>query len=151
MSLGEFLESLSSAKTHLNNSQREGLLAMREALVVFAELAERTGTEALGLPAHILRIMVATLDYFISLLPPDTTKRDHPDITAAKREALSGLIEALDAEIVRTAAAAETEADIAKIEALQSLIHYLETEMRALPVDGAAKGKRARVTKVTVE
>lgn len=148
-SLTDFLAAFDKARGHIKTSEREFLLAARETLTVFVRLGEQTGTEALGLPLHILRIMVATLDFLITLIPENAPEEQ---LLAAKRVAIEQLIGVLDGEALRAVKSAESQADLAKVEAIQGLIKYFQAELAALSDDSAAaKQRRQRITRIDVE
>lgn len=145
----DFLDSFDSAKGHFKNSQRELLLALRDVFHVFAELAEQTESEALGLPVHVLRGLVGLMDYLAAQIPETG---DPEDVAAAKKDALKQLIQALESEVVRTGKGAKTQVDLSKVEALQALIKYLQAELETLCDDSAAaKQRRQRITKIDID
>ncbi|MCZ7583895.1 MAG: hypothetical protein M5R36_11450 [Deltaproteobacteria bacterium] len=145
----DFLARFDTAKGHFKAGQREWLLAMREVFAVFADLTERSGSEALGLPAHLLRGVVALLDYLIAQFPENG---EADAVTAAKIDALRQLVAALETEITRVGKDAATQVDLAKVEALQSVVRYLKAELDALADDSApARQRRQRITKIDVE
>jgi hypothetical protein len=149
-SIPEFFAAFDKAKGHLHRSEREFLLAFREALGVFIALGEQTSREALGLPLHILRIMVAAVDVAVAALPDSPA--DDESVRRTKATALNQLIMVLDDEIIRTMEKIADPTDLAKVEALQSLVKYLEAELKRLSDDTvAAQQRRQRITRIDVE
>lgn len=120
-------------------------MAARELLRVFAEMGEKR-SEALGVPAHVLRALCATLDYLIAQIPESGETQN---INVLKRQALTQLIDILDDETARTAKGAKTQTDLAKVEALQGLVNYLKEELKALQDEPSRR--HGRITKIDVD
>jgi hypothetical protein len=144
----DFLGSFGAAKGHLKNSQREFLLAFREVFSVFAMLSENSNIEVLGLPAHVMRGLVGLVDYLIAQIPESG---GDTDVSELKRKALEELIEVLEIEIERSVKEASTQADLAKVEALQGLIKYIKAEYETVGKDAPAGKKKRRISKIEVE
>ena len=145
----EFLERFASAKGHFKNSQRELLLASRDAITVFVELTEHSDAELLGLPANVLRGVAALLDFLVAQIPESGKEKD---VIAAKRQAIMQLIDVLEIEAEKTGKKAAAQTDLAKVEALQGLVKYLRSELNALGNDSApSKKKRQRITRIDIE
>ncbi len=149
-SVADFLTQFESAKGHFKQGQREMLMALRDFVKVFADLAAQSEAEYFGVPAHVLAGIGAVLDYFIAQFPESGEPPE--EINAVQIKALQDLVKVLDAETERTAKEAATQVDLAKVEALQSLIKYLEEQAKSLADESAtAKQRRQRVTKIEID
>jgi hypothetical protein len=149
-SIAEFLRQFESARGHLKQGQREMLMALRDFVKVFADLSEQSAAEYFGVPANVLRGFGAVLDYVIAQYPESGEPPE--EINAIQKQALADLIKVLDAETKRTAAQAATQVDLAKVEALQGLMKYLEEQAKSLSDESAAaKQRRQRVTKIDID
>jgi hypothetical protein len=135
-SIRDFLDRFDRAGEHFRESRRQGLLGLREAVIVLEDLAATYGEEVPVLRTLATGLLLGrgALDMLVGRMPP---LEDAERVTEIRIEAMGILRDLLTAELMRS----ETgEGDAQRRDGLMTVIGVIDQEIERLAAEMARTG-----------